>query len=156
MPILTLAVSSLLQVCLAGSTAGPADAPAPVWVFFKDDRAAPTSLADTALTPRALARRALRRTLPGLFDIHDVPMPATRATAVTGTGAKLRAQSRWLCAVSAMATPKQIEALRGLPDVTHVEAVGRGRAGWQDEHELPPPEGWTSSMDYGAGQAQLA
>lgn len=156
MPILTLAVSSLLQVCLAGSASGAADAPAPVWVFFKDDRATPASIADTALTPRALARRALRRTLPGLFDIHDVPMPATRATAVTDTGAQLRAQSRWLCAVSAMATPKQIEALRGLPDVTHVEAVGRGRAGWQDEHELPPPEGWTSSMDYGAANPQLA
>ncbi|MCX5640552.1 MAG: S8 family serine peptidase [Planctomycetota bacterium] len=156
MPIPTLVVSSLLQVCLAGSASGAADAPAPVWVFFKDDRATPASIADTALTPRALARRALRRTLPGLFDIHDVPMPATRATAVTDTGAQLRAQSRWLCAVSAMATPKQIEALRGLPDVTHVEAVGRGRAGWQDEQELPPPEGWTSSMDYGAANPQLA
>jgi len=156
MPIPTLVVSSLLQVCLAGSAAGAADAPTPVWVFFKENRATPASIADTALTPRALARRALRRTLPGLFDVHDVPMPATRATAVTGTGAQLRAQSRWLCAVSAMATPKQIEALRELPDVTHVEAVGRGRAGWQDEHELPPPEGWTSSMDYGAANPQLA
>ena len=155
MPILTLAVSSLLQVCLAGSAAGPADAPAPVWVFFKDNRATPASIADTALTPRALARRALRRTLPGLFDVHDVPMPATRATAVTGTGAHLRTQSRWLCAVSAMATPKQIEALRGLPDVTHVEAVGRGRAGWQDEQEMLPPEGWAASISYGAAEPQL-
>ena len=155
MPIPTLVVSSLLQVCLAGSAAGAADAPAPVWVFFKDNRATPSSLADTALTPRALARRALRRALPGLFDVHDVPMPATRATAVTGTGAQLRTQSRWLCAVSAMATPKQIEALRELPDVTHVEAVGRGRAGWQDEQELPPPEGWAASISYGAADPQL-
>jgi hypothetical protein len=156
MPILTLVASSLLQVCLASSPSGASDGRTPVWVFFKDDRAAPASLADTALTPRALARRALRRTQPGLFDRLDVPLPATRAAAVEGTGAQLRAQSRWLAAVSAMATPKQIDMLRALPDVTHVETVGRGRAGWQGEQLVALPDGTTASTNYGASANQLA
>ena len=155
MPIPALLTSGLLQACMALGT-GATDVPAPVWVFFDDNRAMPASIADTALAPRALERRALRRTLPGLIDRHDVPMPAVRVDAVAGTGARVRTQSRWMCAVSAMATPAQEAALRALPGVTHVEPVGRGRAGWQGEQRVPPPDGWGASTDYGASHDQLA
>lgn len=148
-------ISGLLQACLA-MPAGGSDAPAPVWVFFEDRRPEPAMLADTALTARALERRALRRTLPGLFDRNDVPLPGSMADAVAGTGAQVRVRSRWLCAVSALATPAQEAALRSLPGVTHVEAVGRGRAGWQGETAGPGPEGWPAGIDYGASQPQLA
>ena len=155
MPIPALLTGGLLQACVALGT-GATDVPAPVWVFFDDNRAMPASIADTALTPRALERRALRRTLPGLIDRHDVAMPAVRVDAVAGTGAHVRTQSRWMCAVSAMATPAQEAALRALPGVTHVEPVGRGRAGWQGEQRVPPPDGWGASTDYGASHDQLA
>lgn len=154
MPIPALAASGLLQACLALGAPAP-DAAVPVWVFFAEDRAMPASLADTALTPRALERRAKRRTLPGLFDRADVPVAAAHSEAVAGTGASVRARSRWLNAVSAMATPEQREALAALPGVTHVELVGRGRSGWSDERMVPPPEGWGSATDYGASIDQL-
>ncbi len=59
MPIPDLLTSGLLQACMALGT-GATDVPAPVWVFFDDNRAMPASIADTALAPRALERRALR------------------------------------------------------------------------------------------------
>ena len=154
MTSLALAAAGL-RACLAVGAAAPGDA-VPVWVFFADDRPMPASLADTALSPRALERRAHRRTLPGLFDRADVPLRAARAAAVAGTGAAVRTQSRWLHAVSAMATPAQRAALAALPGVTHVEPVGRGRAGWQDEREVPGPEGGTAATDYGVSRDQLA
>ena len=81
MPILTLAVSSLLQVCLAGSAAGPADAPAPVWVFFKDNRATPASIADTAL-----------RTWPDESVLVTFPVPAPSGTSPSDFFAFLKQQ----------------------------------------------------------------
>jgi hypothetical protein len=134
----------------AGATGAPADA-APVWVFFHDARAQPADIGQTELTDRALARRALRRTLPGLYDSKDVAVDQRLLVAVASTGATPRVTSRWLHAVSAMATPAQAAALRALPGVDHVEPVGRGRAGWQHEEQAPPPAGnGFASTDYGA------
>ena len=155
MTIPATAASGLLQACLALGAPAP-DVAGPVWVFFAEDRALPASIADTALSPRALERRARRRTLPGLIDRADVPVASTHADAVAGTGASVRTRSRWLNAVSAMATPAQRKALAALPGVTHVEPVGRGRAGWQGEQQVPPPEGWGAATDYGAARDQLA
>lgn len=45
---------------------------------------------------RALERRRLRRTLPGLFDDHDLPLHAPYLDEVRGTGVEIRVQSRWL------------------------------------------------------------
>jgi ABC-type uncharacterized transport system ATPase subunit len=59
--------------------------------------------------------------LPGLIDRHDVAMPAVRVDAVAGTGAHVRTQSRWMCAVSAMATPAQEAALGALPGVERAQ-----------------------------------
>ena len=139
----------------AGATGAPADA-APVWVFFHDARAQPADIGQTELTDRALARRALRRTLPGLYDSKDVAVDQRLLVAVASTGATPRVTSRWLHAVSAMATRAQAAALRALPGVDHVEPVGRGRAGWQHEEQAPPPAGnGFASTDYGAALGQL-
>jgi subtilisin family serine protease len=57
--------------------------------------------------------------------------------------------------VSALATPAQADALRGLPGVERVVPVGRGRAGWQGEEQVPPIGNTLTGSDYGASQAQL-
>ena len=156
MNALTISAACLRAfLALGASPAAPAPAADPVWVYFADDRAAPASIADTALTPRAVQRRAHRRTLPGLFDRNDVPLAAEHADAVASTGALVRTRSRWLHAVSALATPAQAKALAALPGVTRVEPVRRGRAGWQDEQEVPGPEGGAAAADYGAARQQL-
>ncbi|MCE9620140.1 MAG: S8 family serine peptidase [Planctomycetes bacterium] len=105
----------------------------PVWVFFREARTAPCDACDTAITDLAIERRAHRRTLPGLVDVRDVPVPTEFTDAVAATGATIRVTSRWLNAVSAMATPAQVAALKQLPGVLRVEGVRRGRSIGQDE-----------------------
>jgi hypothetical protein len=135
--------------------AGKVGAPTTVWVYFRDTRPLPCCVEDTALTARAVERRALRRMLPGLFDQRDVPVDPALAAAVVGTGARVNQTSRWLHAVSAWATPEQVRALAALPGVERVVPVRGGRAYSQDavageivDHALLPE-------DYGFAQAQL-
>jgi subtilisin family serine protease len=104
-------------------------------VYFADkgfedgpaERAAIAGLAET-YNQRAVQRRLLRRTAPGLFDSRDLPVSAEYRTAVEAAGAEVRIESRWLNAVSVEAGPAEIEAITRLPFVDRVEPVGRGRA----------------------------
>ena len=111
----------------------PTETRLPVWVYFQELRAQPCQVCETPITDLAVARRTQRRTLPGVVDIHDMPLPQECANAITATGATVRVQSRWLNAISALATPAQIAALKKLPAVTRVEHVRRGRSNARDE-----------------------
>ncbi len=106
----------------------PTEDPVPVWVYFQELRAQPCNACETAITELAVARRLLRRTLPGVVDIHDMPLPQECLNAIAATGATVRVQSRWLNAISALATPAQIAALQNLPQVVRVEPVRRGQS----------------------------
>ena len=106
----------------------PTEDPVPVWVYFQELRAQPCNACETAITELAVARRLLRRTLPGVVDIHDMPLPHECLNAIAATGATVRVQSRWLNAISALATPAQIAALQNLPQVVRVEPVRRGQS----------------------------
>ena len=74
----------------------PTETRLPVWVYFQELRAQPCQACETAITDLAVARRSQRRTLPGVVDIHDMPLPQECANAITATGASVRVQSRWL------------------------------------------------------------
>ena len=115
--------------------AAPTETRLPVWVYFEELRVAPCEACDTAITELAVARRWQRRTLPGVVDILDMPLPQECVNAVASTGATVRVQSRWLNAVSALATPAQITALKKLSNVTRVEHVRRGRSAMREENE---------------------
>ena len=52
---------------------------------------------------RAVWRRQMRRTDPGLFDERDVPLKPQYLDSIAGTGATIKAESRWLNAVSVVA-----------------------------------------------------
>jgi len=119
--------------------AAPAETRLPVWVYFKELRAQPCEACETAITDLAVARRSQRRTLPGIVDIHDMPLPQECVNAVAATGATVRVQSRWLNAISALATPAQITALQKLPQVLRVEHVRRGRSNARDEMSTATP-----------------
>ena len=106
----------------------------PVWVFFTDKAISSVAAYEKALadvndrySSVAKKRRALRRTLPGLFDHHDVPLPTAYVASVAATGAHLRTKNRWLCAVSVDATIAQIEAIAALPYVRFIKPVARGK-----------------------------
>ena len=117
----------------------PAETRLPVWVYFQELRAQPCEACETPITDLAVARRTQRRTLAGVVDIHDMPLPQECANAITATGATVRVQSRWLNAISALATPAQITALQKLPQVLRVEHVRRGRSIAREEMSTAAP-----------------
>ncbi|MBN1490386.1 MAG: hypothetical protein JXA69_10755, partial [Phycisphaerae bacterium] len=141
-----------------------------VWVMFADKArvAGPASgpilqPSETPCGPRALQRRRLRRTAPGLVDERDARVPDAYVDAVRDTGATVHITSRWLNAVSATATAAQIRAISALPFVRSVQLVGRGRRVFAPEPEaapnlLPAPQpldATTTNLYYGSSYDQL-
>jgi len=101
-----------------------------VWVFFTDKNIRSTAEYEAALaarkgelSQRALHRRSLRRTAPGLLDHRDLAPAREYVTVVCDTGVGLRRQSRWLNAVSVEATPQQIEAMARLLFVRRIKRL---------------------------------
>ncbi len=110
---------------LEGQTRTPALYDA--WVTFTDkgldsEAAQAEALAELERTfdAGALARRRLRRTLPGLFDNRDLPLHAPYLQAVAHTGAEVRVESRWLNGISVLADRQQLDAIEALPFVAEV------------------------------------
>ncbi|HUU85722.1 MAG TPA: S8 family serine peptidase [Phycisphaerae bacterium] len=104
------------------------------WVFFRDkgiDSPEELAAAIEALAGeypvRAVRRRGLRRTLPGLFDEHDLPLVPAYVDAVAATGARVHVTSRWVNAVSVVASRQQVVAIAGLPFVGKLQPVRRSR-----------------------------
>ncbi len=129
------------------------------WVFFSD-KGVPASGLDAAIAdlertahPRAVERRRQRRTDPGLFDARDLPLARAYVDQVAATGAQLRAESRWVNAVSVLATPEQIEAIAALACVRGLQPIRSGPGTLAVANPAPPPvvpEGF-----YGAAEEQL-
>jgi len=161
--LLSLSVSACLVVSASGQASGSARVvePAPVWVFFTDkgfedgaaEQAAIGGLAET-YNQRAVQRRLLRRTAPGLFDARDLPVSAEYRTGVEAAGAEVRIESRWLNAVSVEAGPAEIEAIGALGFVDRVEPVRRGRHIDSEMGEASDGGGSTRGF-YGQAEAQL-
>lgn len=127
---------------VAGPRVGPtskqatdtADESTAAWVFFTDKGIHTKAARDRAIenvastyNTRAIKRRMLRRTAPGLFDERDIPVSDTYSQAVEETGAHIRTQSRWLNAVSVLARGDQIAAISKFPFVKSIGAVRRLR-----------------------------
>ncbi len=125
---------------LAADAPAAQDERAPVWVFFTDKGVAPGPALAAALTrreaelpERTRVRRARRRAAaPTLadgraleLDARDLPLDPDRVAAVLATGARERARSRWLNAISVDATPQQRRALASLEGVARVADVRR-------------------------------
>ncbi|MDY7109224.1 MAG: S8 family serine peptidase [Planctomycetota bacterium] len=137
-------------------------APVKAWVFFADKGLASEREYAEAIQRlhetydrRAIERRRLRRTAPGLFDRRDIPVADDHVQAVASTGAELHITSRWLNAVSAWVTGEQARAIAALPFVKSIEPVRRAR-----RIEPPTPEGDGPAAPlgrgfYGAAEEQL-
>lgn len=146
--------------------AAPEKAPASsgkFWVYFHDKEALTPEARERALAEiergydaRALDRRRLRRSAPGLFDERDLPLASASVEGVRATGATLVIESRWLNAASVRATRGQVEAIRELP---YVKAVVPVR--WSRRCEpITPAEndaggGFSQRDFYGRASAQL-
>ncbi len=133
-----------------------------IWVFFADKPV----LTDDEMTqwlhstfhPQALNRRSARRTAPGLFDQRDWPVNQDYVEAISSRTTRLRTVSRWLNAVSVVASSEQRAQIEALPYVRSIQAVGALRSTTGDKvidatavpDDLIPPADF-----YGASSAQL-
>jgi subtilisin-like proprotein convertase family protein len=140
-----------------------------VWVFFSDKGLADRAARDEAIAlvaasydRRAVERRRLRggRTVDGgsLFDFRDLPVYEGYVDQVAASGARVRVRSRWVNAVSAVATRAQIDAIVALPAVTKVQPVARSRRPEVSEGrvaEVPEVPNETRALDYGRSTDQL-
>ncbi|MBL8764592.1 MAG: S8 family serine peptidase [Phycisphaerae bacterium] len=151
-----------------GAHASPPDpvrahGPAPkVWVYFTGKGISDPGEMDAALRAlesssdaRALRRRQLRRTDPGLFDERDLPVPAMYLNALRECGVEPVVTSRWLNAASVRATPEQAAALAALPFVAKVEPVRVGTRRELPTTVVPGGDGSTRGF-YGLAEGQLA
>ncbi len=138
-----------------------AGAPEKVWVFFCDKGAGDLTACEmqraaSHLSPRAIERRSQRRAVPGLMDERDLPVDAADLDAVRATGVTLSHVSRWLNAVSVLATTAQQQALRDLQCVRALQPVRRLMrldAIPARTAAAPPPSG--TRAFYGYAQEQL-
>lgn len=112
--------------------------------------------ADTVLSERALARRALRRTLPGLVDARDLPIAPARVQSIRSTGATVRTESRWLNAVSVLASDAEVRAILRLPFVRSARPLRKSHRIEAPEAPLSNPEGGVAAIDYGYAAQQLS
>ena len=160
----------LLSVLLASPTAAQLIDPAPAmpskwWVFLADkgyadadqQSAAVASLAQS-FPARALARRELRRTDPGLVDARDLPVAARYVEQIEALGARVHVTSRWLNAVSVTADASQLAQIEALPFVRRTQAVALTvRPALSDvaPESGAPPAGPADGGFYGWSQDQI-
>ncbi len=151
----------MLGLCCGVLPAGASE-PTATWVLFADKgiaaEAVDAALHDrrSELSPRALQRRQRVRGDGGV-DVRDLPVAAGYVEAVLATGARHRATSRWLNAVSVEADPAQRAAIAALPFVAELRPVAR-RARDGDGVPPVPPAVPPPGLDpvYGLAFDQLA
>lgn len=150
--------------CLAAADDGRAVATGeevqPFWITLTDKPLPPRGItaADTPLTDRAIARRALRGAQDGgnLLGARDLPISADRLLAIRATGARIRAESRWMNAVSVEASHAQLRAIARLPFVARLAPVRpSSRVDLGPENTIDF-DGGVAGFDYGLSRAQLA
>lgn len=146
---------------LDGTLTVQAGQTARAWVYFSDkgfhDAASrERALAELAASydPHATARRAQRRTAPGLFDERDLPVATGYVAAVESTGARVRQRSRWLNAVSVDVPAAQLGALSAIPAVERISSVRQASRGGMEETEGAATRHVNRDF-YGASSAQL-
>jgi serine protease AprX len=142
-----------------------------VWIYFTDRGLSPAELAaaveNAPLSARALERRRMRGAGP-VRDVRDVPVCAAYVDRLEAMGCVVKRESKYLNAVSALVTPRQVAAIRALPFVREVTPVRRFRRRPPDERfdrfSRPPAESAgeedqagssAALLDYGASFNQL-
>jgi len=127
-----------------------------LWVFFTD-KGRDGEPKRTRLSPKCLRRRKLKGARP-IVDSTDLPVKAEYVSQVLSCGAKLRARSRWLNAISVKANAEEIRKILVLPFVGKLDKViGFKRRKIEAERgEIPKIRGGRYWLDYGPSYPQLS
>jgi subtilisin family serine protease len=139
-----------------------------VWIYFTDKgRHLSAKLVRTrqSLTAKSRQRRLTVRTVDKLVDVADLPVESRYLAAVQPHVRQFRHVSKWLNAVSARATKRQIDLIRTFDFVKAIDLVARFRAPAPEPGEPAPEAGPTSAglahgpttlpFNYGPSLAQL-
>ncbi len=155
-------IGSRLQVVLNGKTPGES---IDVWLFFTDKGVFDDGAYRRAieyqrkeLNPHARFRRLKVRDRENLVDLADLPLHRPYIQEVLDTGVTLRAQSRWLNAISVRARGDQISRLRQFPFISSLRLVAGGRRRelvFQEVGPVGPSISRRLVLDYGPSYAQL-
>lgn len=163
--------SAKIHPALRGQLPSP-DGRVKTWVFFTDKGVSSpddikTAVGQVAATynPRAAERRLLRGQAAkegrGLFEERDLSVCPAYVEAISAIGVRPLVTSRWLNAVSVLATREQVDRIAALPFVTHLQPVAKSsRVEPHGLKTLAPPgprDGGRprDPLDYGLSTAQL-
>lgn len=140
-----------------------------VWIYFTDkgrNLSVKYEAVRQSLTPKSRQRRLTVRAAADLVDFADFPLEESYVTAVRQHVQQFRHASKWLNAVSARATKRQIDLIRSLAFVKTIDLVARFRARVPEPIELPSvitPTGAEAAQvqgafpfDYGPSLGQLS
>ena len=102
-----------------------------IWVYLVDHgERSPAELSDAIrsapVSTRSLERRRARGAI-STRDVHDVPVHTGYLNRIRETGCIVKRTSKYLNAVSVVATPEQISEIRRLPFVKKIDPVARYR-----------------------------
>lgn len=142
----------------------PSDSSSSFWIFFKDKGPIEQGVYEKMLQKNILRfpeRTIGRRSLRGngtLTDFSDLPVYQWYIDSLRSTGAKIRTESRWLNAVSVLATAKDIERISEFDFVQKIQKVATfyrplpeiGKKAPEYKKSLTP-----GILDYGPSYAQL-
>ena len=134
----------------APDRADPSAEPAAYWIFLDGKPDAAT----VEISERARARRA-RRGQPHAAELDQSVSPAYIRT-LEELGVQIRAESRWLNAVSATLTEELISRIRELDFVRDVSPLARRTAALPEPVPQAAPVSKTAGDIYGPSRTQLA
>ena len=128
-----------------------------VWVYFTDHGESGSAglsglLRRVEIPPRALERRMRRARTIGA-DPHDLAVAAQYVDAVRALGCEVHRSSKYLNAVSAWASPGQLEAIARLPFVQRIDRVATGTRPLPDSKFFPPGGGTDANETPGSAAA---
>ncbi|NOZ04030.1 MAG: S8 family serine peptidase, partial [FCB group bacterium] len=128
------------------------------WVYFVDKGVFPDAGQGSRvrLHPNTVARR-MKMGLSGAGNWFDQWPADEYVTTIRKTGAEIRRRSRWLNAVSVVATETQLETIATLPFVKELQPVFTYRRAWEKPSGIAPGASRVvaDSLDYGSALAQI-
>lgn len=159
----SISLTGLVILVSLGSVAfGAQTPPIKIWVYFSDKgpvaRDQYAKFASTSLSTRAILRRQLRGKKTQLFDFSDLPLYSPYIDQIKGLGIQILRKSRWLNAVSIMASQADLALLESLPFIEEIEPVAVfARTDPDIQQNLTKSHGPAAGfgLDYGSSSNQI-
>lgn len=135
-----------------------------IWIFFTDKGQQQEALLrkpSELISERAIERRLKVKPLDQIIDEKDLPVYGNYIEKISPHVLKIRAQSKWLNAVSVEIQNKKIENLSFLPFVKQIEPVHAFRRERPKEEKIikrstQPIFKGNADLDYGYSETQLS